>query len=262
MPTELVLEISSYLQRHDISALLGVSHRLASIMTPVLGRLGAAAVDRRASRRTLLHWAAGTGRTVLLRLVIHHGADMHTSDSSGNTAIHSAVLCGQSATVSVLLENGADAENTNQDGWSPLHLAAITGNREIVGLLLDYGVDINARSGALYCKTALHYAALQGHCAVVELLMQRGVKLGTKDLVGMTAGEKAILAGRMAVVQLLFGAESERFTRLTTVKLLRQSEAVREEIGVIRRRIKLLMALETWAVQFQSSRDQFVFRTQ
>lgn len=265
MPTELVLEISSYLQRHDISALLRVSHRLASIMTPFLGRLGATAVDRRISRRSLLHWAAGTGRTALLRLVIHHGADMHTRDSSGNTAIHSAMLCGQSPTVTVLLENGADAENPNQDGWSPLHLAAITGNREIVGLLLDHGVDINARSGALYCKTALHCASLQGPCAVLQLLMERGVNLGTKDLIVMTAAETAILAGQMAVVQLVFGAESERHIRRTTVKLLRQFKAVREEISVVRRRIKLLMALETWAVQFQSSRDrekQNVFSTE
>lgn len=81
MPTELVLEISSHLQRHDISALLRVSRRLASIMTLVLGRLGAAAVDSRASRRSLLHWAAGNRRTALLRLVICHGADMHTSDT-------------------------------------------------------------------------------------------------------------------------------------------------------------------------------------
>lgn len=265
MPTELVLEISSHLQRHDISALLRVCRRMASIMTPELGRLGAAAVDSRASSRSLLHWAAGNGRTALLRLVICHGADMHTSDSSGNTAIHSAVLRGQPATLSVLLENGADAENPNEDGWSPLHLAAIMGNCEIVARLLDHGVDVNARSRALYCKTALHYAALQGHCAVVELLMQRGAKLGTKDLVGMTAGEKAILAGEMAVVQMIFGAESERQIELATVNLRRQFKAVREEIGVIRRRINLLMALENWAVHFQSSRDsnlQNVFRTE
>lgn len=116
LPTELVLEISSHLQRHDICTLLRVCRRLASIMTPVLGRLGAVAVDSRASRRSLLHWAAGNGRTALLRLLIRHGADMHTSDSSGNTAIHSAVMRGQPTTLSVLLANGAEAENTNAEG--------------------------------------------------------------------------------------------------------------------------------------------------
>lgn len=138
------------------------------------------------------------------------------------------------------------------------------GKREIVGLLLDHGVDINARSSALYCKTALHYAALQGHCAVVELLMQRGAKLDTKDLIGMTAGEKAVLAGQMAVVQIIFGAESDRQIKLATGNFLQQFKAVRQEICAVWRRIDLLMALENWAVHFQNSRDsglQNVFRT-
>lgn len=177
---------------------------------------------------------------------------MHSSDSSGNMAIHSAVLRSQAGTLSVLLENGAEAEKANEEGWAPVHLASIMGNREIVALLLDHGVDVNARSSALYCKTALHYAALRGHCEVVELLIQRGAKLGMKDLVGMTAGEKAILAGQRAVVQMIFGEESERQIEMATVNLVWQVPAVRLEIGAIRRRITLLMALENWAVHFQS----------
>lgn len=95
--------------------------------------------------------------------------------------------------------------------------------------------------------------------------MQRGAELGTKDLIGTTAGEKAILASQIAVVQLVFGAESERQIELATVNHLREFKTVRQESGVVRRRINLLMDLESWAVHFQSSRDSKlhnVFRTE
>lgn len=139
------------------------------------------------------------------------------------------------------------------------------GNHEIVALLLDHGVEIYARSSAMYCETALHYTALQGHSAVVELLMQCRAKLGTGGLIGMTAGEKAILAGQMVVVQMIFGAESERQIELATLNFLRQFNAMWQDISVIRTRINLLMALENWAVHIQSSRHrklQNVFRTE
>lgn len=120
-----------------------------------------------------------------------------------------------------------------------------------MALLLDRGVDINAGSSALYCETALHYAALQGHCAVVEVLVQRGAEWGTRDLIAMTAGENAIRAGRMAVVQMVFGAGSGGRVELATVNLGRQVKAVGLEVGAIKRRISLLMAMENWAVHFQ-----------
>lgn len=154
--------------------------------------------------------------------MLRHGADVNRHDSIGGTGLHSAVLCCRPATVSILLENGADAEESNSEGWPPLHLAAIRGSREIVGLLLDHGVDINARTRSFNHETALHYAALQGHCAVVELLIQRGANLSAKDWNDMTAGETAILAGQMEVVQLVFGLQSEKEVKLASVNLVRQ----------------------------------------
>lgn len=90
-----------------------------------------------------------------------------------------------------------------------------------------------------------------GHREVVELLMQRGADLGAKDNTSMTAGEKAILAGQMEVVQLVFGAESEQQIRLATVNLVHQFKVVGQEIGILRRHIQLLLTLEAWAVLFR-----------
>ncbi|KAL0635169.1 hypothetical protein Q9L58_005894 [Maublancomyces gigas] len=250
LPTELVLEISSYLQRPAINALLRVSRHLASILAPILGHLGATAIDRIMFQRSLLHWAAANGKPEVLRLMLRHGADVHRRDSIGGTGLHYAVLCCRPATVSVLLEKGADAEESNSEGWPPLHLAAIRGSCEIVGLLLDYGVDINARTRSFNHQTALHYAALQGHCAVVELLIQRGANLSTKDWHDMTAGETAILAGQMEVVQLVFGLESEKQVELASVNLVRQYKNVEQDIGIVRRRIQLLLRIEALAVEF------------
>lgn len=251
MPTELVLEICSHLHRPDINALLRVSHRLQSIMTPVLGCLGAAAIDCITFRRSLLHWTAANGQSTLLRLVLRHGADVHRRDSIGSTGLHSAVLCHQPATLSILRENGADVENLNRDGWTPLYLAAITGSREIVALLLDHGVDINARSQAFNHKTALHNAALQGHRAVVELLISRGARLGARDLVGMKAAENTILADQIEVVHLVFGVESEKQIKLSRMNLVQQYREVEHELGILRRRIHLHWTVEASAVQFR-----------
>lgn len=250
LPTELVLEISSYLQRPGINALLRVSRHMASILAPILGRVGATAIDRIMFRRSLLHWAAANGKPEVVRLMLRHGADVHRHDSIGCTALHSAVLCCRPATVTVLLENGANAEESNGEGWPPLHLAASTGSHEIVGLLLDHGVDINARTRSFNHKTALHYAALQGHFAVVKLLIERGAKLCAKDWKDMTAGETAILAGQMEVVQLVFGVESERQVKLASVNLKRQYKNVERDIAIVRGMIQAMLRIEAVTVEF------------
>lgn len=254
LPTELVLEISSHLDGSGINALLRVSRSLASIMTPILGRLGANAVDGVVFNRSVLHWAAANGHPALLRLVLRHGADVDCRDAIGSTPVHSAVLRRQLGTLSILLEAGADAERWDLQGWTPLHLAAITGNSDVVARLLAHGVDINARSRAMYRKTALHYAALLGQCDVFRLLVERGADLSVQDTTGMTAGVKAIYAGQMDIVQFVFGDDVERQVKLATVEGFRQFKVVGQEIGVIRKRIQMLLQSEIWAMNFRRGR--------
>lgn len=110
IPTELLLEIISYLQRPNINALLRVSNWLATIMTPVLGRFGA--VDCSLSRRSLLHWAAANGRTALLRLVLRHGVDVH--QWLHRVTLWSA-MPSTSHTIDLALERGRGGER--ERGW-------------------------------------------------------------------------------------------------------------------------------------------------
>lgn len=252
LPTELVLQIASHLQKvRDLNALVRVSRSLASVLSPVLGRLATEAVDRR-SRRPLLQWAAATGRTELLIHLLSHGADVNSGRKSGTTALHSSVLRAQRDAARILLEHGADREALNNDGWTPLHLAAITGNHDLVGLLLEHGADIEARSTTLLNKTALHYAGLRGHRRVVELLIVSGADVGAKDSARMTVAEKAAAAGHAEIVGLVLGTTDVREILLAAEKKL-SSSPVRTENCFVRMYIDYRMWVEGSNLQFHCS---------
>lgn len=232
LPTELLLEIASHLSCvRDLNALLRVSRRLTNMLSPVLTRRGATAVDR-CSQRSLVQWAAANGHIQLLGRVLRDGADVN-SRSAGTTALHSAVLSSQLDSVTILLTHGADMEVVNNDGWTPLHLAAITGNRDVAGLLLDYGADIDARGTNVLIKSALGYACLRGHCAVAEMLLNRGAHLEAKRRGKITLAQRTVLAGHLDIVSLVLLPGEDR----------------REVVSAQDRRIFFpLVSLELWHI--------------
>lgn len=101
-------------------------------------------------KQTLLHIAAGYGRSKLAIYLISKGANVNSIDIEGQSPLHNACCHGHYTTSRKLIEAGADVNLTDNQGWSPLHFAvARKGNAEkisqiywnVIELLLDYGAD-------------------------------------------------------------------------------------------------------------------------
>lgn len=114
-----------------------------------------------------------------LLLLLSYGGDVNIRTDARHdlrTALHYAVLSGCTVIVSVLLDHGATVRfEGDYNRPSPLHLAVRRGDTEVINLLLDAGADIN-------CSTTLVGSVLHMACSekianrleVLELLLSRG----------------------------------------------------------------------------------------
>ncbi|KAF1950414.1 ankyrin, partial [Byssothecium circinans] len=89
-----------------------------------------------------------------------NSAAANTADKAGRTPLHIAVLAERgevaASVASVLLRHGAERSTKDSSGMTPLMLACKTGQAVVATVLLDYtGVDAERDHGG---KTALHYA--------------------------------------------------------------------------------------------------------
>lgn len=60
----------------------------------------------------------------VLRLLIHHGAQVNARREDGNTALFDAVRAGSAEMVRDLLKAGANANAKHEEGYTPIYLAA------------------------------------------------------------------------------------------------------------------------------------------
>jgi len=106
--------------------------------------------------------------------LLNQKADANAKTFDGMTAMHYAAMSGQTNMLKLLLAHQAEINvATTNEGWTPLHFAAMFGQMDAVQLLLDNHADINAKArygGA----TPLHLALQRGQTNVVELLQQHG----------------------------------------------------------------------------------------
>jgi ankyrin repeat protein len=103
----------------------------------------------------------------------------------GYTPIHYAAESGHSEIVDILIAHGANPNTrTKLDGETPLHLAAAEGNFKVAEQLLRAGVDVDikAHTGG----TPLHRAAIGGHVSLAQLLISRGTDVNATDRDGRT----------------------------------------------------------------------------
>jgi ankyrin repeat protein len=103
--------------------------------------------------------AAQSSDTVLMKLLLKHGADPNIATANGDTAI---TLAGGIGWV-----EGVTYERSREE------------NVEAVRMLLDLGLDPNTANNE--GRTALMGAALKGRNAVVQLLVDRGARLDMHD---------------------------------------------------------------------------------
>jgi L-ascorbate metabolism protein UlaG (beta-lactamase superfamily) len=143
------------------------------------------------------------GHVETVRALLEAGADVHQKSQDGRTAIF-AVASGQGSTEigRMLIDKGAAVDLADQNGTTPLGLAVQNSLAEVAELLLKNGADINRPSGP-FGWTVLHYAAVRGDKSMVELLLDKGADLGVTDSDGKTSLDLAASHGHSDVAEIL-----------------------------------------------------------
>lgn len=176
---------------------------LVGTLRSIAVRLGVAAVvlavaGCHAGPETPWTEAAASGDTAALKRLLTTGIDPDAPDGHGWTALHWAARSGQSAVIRVLMDAGADVNGTDQgtNGWTPLMHAIHHWQRCAVRTLLEAGADVDLRSrgGA----TALIMAAGYGQTDIVVDLLERGADPYAEAAEGISALWAAAGGGAIA----------------------------------------------------------------
>jgi len=123
-----------------------------------------------------LYSASAAGKSVILKLLLDHGADINLPDSDCATALTTAVNYDAGLElVTFLLDRGADINLVDDNEGTPLGIAARKGNMETVILLLGRGAEVNATGGRYV--TALGSAAHGGRLDMVTYLLGQGAEV-------------------------------------------------------------------------------------
>lgn len=269
LPNELLILIAESFGPNDLKHLLEVNRRLKSLLTPQLHKLAHHPVSDLPSLHwgvlrnhlplitlllnsestadiinglcetgwTALHYAAGEGRTEMVRLLLEKGANTKLSDILGQTALEVAAQFGSKSRyhlitqypayrgsvktrpitdwhiwpgdnehkiiAQLLLGHGADKDAVDEWGRTSLFWAVKARNAGIVRVLLDAGADPNlaTRDGG----TPLINAAADPETEneIFSMLLDHGARTGTQDRAGQGALHHAASSGHVSAVALL-----------------------------------------------------------
>ncbi|EHK20671.1 uncharacterized protein TRIVIDRAFT_153972, partial [Trichoderma virens Gv29-8] len=155
----------------------------------------------RNEQHSILLVACFEGKTDIVKLLIHRGADLTQRDSYGQTPLFAASCNGFFDIVKLLLDHGANDMVAAQDnGKMPLYAASCNGFVDIAELLLKHGADhtMTAKNG----QTPLYAACGNGHIEVAKLLINSGANVLTTEE-GRTPLSAACSNGHLNVARLL-----------------------------------------------------------
>ena len=125
------------------------------------------AESRNAADESPLMMAALKGQLDVVKRLIAMDADVN---KTGWTPLHYAATSGQTEVIRVLLENHAFIDAQSPNGTTPLMMAASYGSPEAVKLLLESGADFTMRNQKQ--MTAMDFARNASRPDAVELLTQ------------------------------------------------------------------------------------------
>lgn len=133
-----------------------------------------------ADGRTPLHHACAREKTLVIKLLIERGADIHAEDNNGDTPLHRAMKDRGDDTIDAYVQAlGAqvDLDVLSRSGRTPLMDAVETGFTRSVDKLLAAGADITRRGAG--GKTALHIALEEQQTSLaltlIKALQERGI---------------------------------------------------------------------------------------
>ncbi|KAF2145848.1 uncharacterized protein K452DRAFT_284225 [Aplosporella prunicola CBS 121167] len=197
-----------------------LSRALSSHSKPTLQALFSAGLDPNAHVQAHLGSVIDTAITLnlpndIIAYLLQQGADPRSArERGGMPNLTTAACTGNATLLRLLLKHGEMV-----GGSRALHLAARAGELEVARVLLEEGgADVNEvafaaeearprwwRSGDDEAGAPLHFSAAAGKTDVVVYLLKKGADVGTRDLKGRIARERAEESGYPEVGAALCG---------------------------------------------------------
>lgn len=128
--------------------------------------------------------ASTSGLEEQVRVLLHNGTSVNSTNKYGVTPLIAAILWSHVRLVSLLIENGANVNQGDPDGWTPLMCALTMGEIETAEHLLRAGANVNARADN--GDSALIIATERESLPMVQQLLDKGADIKAKDRYGRT----------------------------------------------------------------------------
>jgi ankyrin repeat protein len=168
---------------------------------------GLSAESRDSDDTPILGWAAVSGKTEVVQLLLDKGANINTVGSLG-APLHMAGEVGDLTMVKYLVGKGADYNIKDRAGNTPLLWAAYRGHGDVVKALLEMGADANAtnKNGITPLMASIQPAPsledvkrmaageLTPGARIVLMLLDKGADPKLKNAAGKTAVDYAVMA--------------------------------------------------------------------
>lgn len=145
-----------------------------------------------------------------LKKLVHHQPDLlHGKDAQGMSLLHWAAGSGLTDRVDLLMSLGIHVHEKSSDQWTALHFLANgrQDNLVIAETLLAAGVDIQAIDSL--GQTVLHKTAAAGHDKMMEVFLKKGLEVDPIDKAGNTPLKLAALNGRLSAVKRLMDEKAD-----------------------------------------------------
>lgn len=138
----------------------------------------------------LLHYAAMSEDTGVVRMLIDSTVDGNAQDAFGTAALHVAAFNDRADTIDMLIEGGANLDVRDEDN-STLHIASHRCCEKAVFALLKHVAEVNAQDNdqdtPLSCAAAAAGGS-RGAAGVVDLLLRSGADETMSNTDALTAG--------------------------------------------------------------------------
>ncbi|EQC42493.1 hypothetical protein SDRG_00226 [Saprolegnia diclina VS20] len=160
-------------------------------------------VDRRnCFGDTALYMAAQNQHVEVVRCLCTK-ANVNLAMEDGSTSLWRACLDGSTVIVDLLVQHGADINMASFDGNRPLVTAAEKGHFEVVLRLLDDRDSVDVDATNQEGKTALYQASCFGHVEICRALLKAHATVTVATTKGVTPIVIAIVVQNADVVELL-----------------------------------------------------------
>lgn len=156
---------------------------------------------------TPLHWAASSGKGLIVRTLLGHNVERDLPNSSGFTPLLAAANLGHAEVVRELLRAEVDLGKAEKLGWTALHFVADDGDQTTLHeLLLFQQITTILDRRSVDGWTPLLLAARKGHVECLTRLIEAGADLRIKLPNGPDALALAIKSLSLAAVNVILAA--------------------------------------------------------